>query len=757
VRRLVTVVLLLLLAVPVPPAAAAEARADKALIVSLPRLTWADLEELGTPPALQRLLDRSALASMSPRTIGPRTSLGEGYATIGAGNRAGVSTAGTVRLGAEDAEGGLAFHRDETFGGDPVPAVHARRTGHQPDGEVLHIGVAALARTNDRLLYGAEVGALGSALRAAGRRTAVVANADVTERLEPIGFHRDAAMAVMDEHGNVDAGSVSREIVSEDALAPFGLTLSPPAVVAAFDRAWAAADVVLVENSDLERADAAALLSSGAATRAARQQALERFDIVLDHVLRTVELDRTLIVVVAPAAPRRLEQLTVAAVSGPGIERGTARSGSTRRDGYVTLTDVAPTVLEALGIDQPSSMSGTAMTATSAEVSPDDLVVENERATFRDDATGPVSVAFIAFQVIAYALAVVALTRRSSKLRTAAAFGALVTLAVPPLAFLSGLFRYDGLGVAGYGGALFAAAAVLAAVAWIVGARLHPMAPPLLLIGITLAVLLGDVVTGGRLQLNTVLGYSPIVAGRFAGFGNLAAALVSVSAIIVATGAWATGRVPLAVPAVALAVVVVIGGSPGFGSDVGGVLANVPAFVVTVALLAGVRIGWRRAALVAGGTIGLLAVFAAVDLARPASTRTHLGRLVARVGDEGWDGLSTVLQRKLAANISILTSSAWAYVIPVAFLFLAFLVWRPQGFLRSVLERVPGLRACLVGAVVAGVLGFSLNDSGVAVPAMMLAVLLPYLTFLVVRTTAAEAAPAAGTPAGTSRGAGTRS
>ena len=29
-----------------------------------------------------------------------------------------------------------------------------------------------------------------------------------------------------------------------------------------------------------------------------------------------------------------------------------------------------------------------------------------------------------------------------------------------------------------------------------------------------------------------------------------------------------------------------------------------------------------------------------------------------------------------------------------------------------------------------GVLGFALNDSGVAVPAMMLGVLLPYLTYL---------------------------
>jgi len=39
-----------------------------------------------------------------------------------------------------------------------------------------------------------------------------------------------------------------------------------------------------------------------------------------------------------------------------------------------------------------------------------------------------------------------------------------------------------------------------------------------------------------------------------------------------------------------------------------------------------------------------------------------------------------------------------------------------------------------VASLVAGIVGFALNDSGIAVPAMMLAVVLPYLAFLLVRT-----------------------
>ena len=46
-----------------------------------------------------------------------------------------------------------------------------------------------------------------------------------------------------------------------------------------------------------------------------------------------------------------------------------------------------------------------------------------------------------------------------------------------------------------------------------------------------------DVMLGGRLQLNTVFGYTPTVAGRFAGLGNLAFALVHAKGLDPVVGA----------------------------------------------------------------------------------------------------------------------------------------------------------------------------------------------------------------------------
>ncbi len=100
--------------------------------------------------------------------------------------------------------------------------------------------------------------------------------------------------------------------------------------------------------------------------------------------------------------------------------------------------------------------------------------------------------------------------------------------------------------------------------------------------------------------------------------------------------------------------------------------------------------------------------------------------------------MGDVVHRKLLSNINILTSSVWTLIIPVALAFFIVLALRPPGHLRGIQQKVPGLRACLIGGLLAGLLGFAANDSGVAVPAIMLAVLLPYLTYLLARTAVSE-------------------
>jgi hypothetical protein len=248
-------------------------------------------------------------------------------------------------------------------------------------------------------------------------------------------------------------------------------------------------------------------------------------------------------------------------------------------------------------------------------------------------------------------------------------------------------------------------------------------------------VLAVDIVTGGHLQINTVFGYSPIIAGRFAGFGNQAFSFFAICAVVMITALWERVGgldaprwfIPLAIAFFLL--VIVLDGYPAFGSDVGGVLAIVPTAAVLLLSFAGKRIRARTMALIGVGTVAILCLFAAVDLSRPASERTHLGRFAGRVFDG--DALE-VLQRKLQANYSVLTSSFFSWVIPVALVYFGYLTWRPTHTTEELRRTHPGFRLLELGGLTLGVLAMLLNDSGVSMPAVMLAVALSYTTILAV-------------------------
>jgi hypothetical protein len=405
---------------------------------------------------------------------------------------------------------------------------------------------------------------------------------------------------------------------------------------------------------------------------------------------------------------------TVVSADRSGTAPGELVSGSTRRAPYVQLVDVAPTVLEAFGVRPPATMIGEPWRVTGAAPSRAGFLEADRRARFMPTAVVGVVVPLVVAFVPVLVLAVLLCWRGRRELGWAVAlWDCRLTAAAPLATFLARLFPYERWGLAGLWVLILALdAAVLAVtrarIGWVAAA--------------TAAVLTLDVVAGAPLQLHSVLGYSALVAGRFAGLGN--PAFGAFAAAVLVTAIWLAR--PLPVAAVGLAAVVV-DGAPMLGSDVGGVLALVPAFALLVWSLSGRRIRVRTVLLAGGAAIAVLVLFAAADLTRDPASRTHLGRFAAdllsgRAGE--------TLSRKAAANWALLTrNAATLLVLPVMAALAVVLARAPRWVvtrpLARALEAEPALRPGLVACLIAGTIGFAVNDSGVVVPAVMLLIAVP--------------------------------
>ncbi len=179
-----------------------------------------------------------------------------GYATIGAGARATAS----------GSTGGQGFGVGEDFGRDPAGVVFTTRTGIPAGHGLVYMPIADTIDTNDSALYGAEVGLLGDELARAGISRAVVANGDGSDPSTPetrySPWRRAAVAGLMTSDGKVPGGRVDTGLLRKDASAPFGVRLDATRVARAFSGAWTPGSVVLVEGSDLVRADLAARFAS---------------------------------------------------------------------------------------------------------------------------------------------------------------------------------------------------------------------------------------------------------------------------------------------------------------------------------------------------------------------------------------------------------------------------------------------------------------------------------------------------------------
>jgi hypothetical protein len=425
------------------------------------------------------------------------------------------------------------------------------------------------------------------------------------------------------------------------------------------------------------------------------------------------------VMVIAVARPLGESDAPVAiGVAGGGFH-GNLTSDTTRTDGYVLSTDIAPTILDHFGIAIPDAVSGQPIRS---EGSVDVAAIESlgARMAVISHRRGPV-IGIPAFVWIGLTL-LVALVSRGALARPAVRLLGLCVVYLP-LVLLAGAAIEPGqtpeVILVGLGCPLLGALTL----ALLDGYRALAAAAAVAILAYAV-----DMVAGSPLTSLSLLGPNPGLGVRFYGIGNELEALLGVL-IVAGTGAGLAGFRPRISPERAAAAFLVIGlacaflfAAGDFGADVGAAIVF-PVGAAAAAAVIGAR-GRRWVFAVIAVPCAVVGLLALIDLVTGANS--HFTRSVLDAG--GLHSLGDVAQRRLQLSAKSFARPILLALLPIVFA-LAILAWFRRAQLGSWLRGAPAMRAGLIGAVTATVVGTLANDSGALLLEIGSAYLLVFVGF----------------------------
>jgi hypothetical protein len=409
-----------------------------------------------------------------------------------------------------------------------------------------------------------------------------------------------------------------------------------------------------------------------------------------------------LIAIERPPPPRAGRQLSIG-IAGRGFE-GRLTSDSTRFDGLVLSTDLAPTILERFGLEVPGAMTGSPIRAE-GEADPSGLLSLEDRIAAIGPRRGPViGISLLIWGTLAL-LAAAVLGARGA--RAALALLALAGIYLPAVLLLGAALEPSqaverllvALGCPALAAATFVAVRGYGAVA----------------VACAVAVLAYaiDVIAGSPLTALSLIGSNPAIGVRFFGIGNeLEAAVAALVPIGVGAGLTAAGvssaRAAAAAFAIAALAAVLVFAPGRFGADVGAAIV----LPVGAAVAAWVVLGGERRALPLVIALPLLAVAAVVGIDLVLGGDAHLSRSVLEAG--GLDDLGDVVERRVRLSADSFADNALKpSMIACVALIVAGLALRRR--IASWLEGRPAAVAGLAGAIAATLAGTLANDSGAVI------------------------------------------
>lgn len=418
----------------------------------------------------------------------------------------------------------------------------------------------------------------------------------------------------------------------------------------------------------------------------------------LSRLVGGVEGDDLLIAIERP--PPAFRSLSIG-IAGAGFD-GLLTSDSTRTDGLVTSTDLAPTILERLDVEVPPEMNGQPVRST-GDGDVGDVIDLERRLVVTGERRGPV----VGQTLLAW-LAIVGLAVLIGRRRAAAIALPLLALSMAymPLVLLLAPIAEPSLLAERLAVGLLAP--LLAALTWRFIGGWRALGVACL---VTVTAYAADVVAGSILVPVSIPGPNPISGSRFYGIGNEIEAIMG-ALLPLGVGAllasWPKTRDGGRAAAAAFLVVGLAGAAAfalgRFGADVGAAIVLPSAVAVGAAVALGTKRGLIVALLV---PVAALAALMGADLLL--GGEAHLTRSLLDAG--GFNEAGDVLERRVRLAADSFTKGSNIPFLAGALIVIGIGVYNRRTILGWFRERAA--LAGFAGAIAAALIGTVSNDSGV--------------------------------------------
>lgn len=672
----------------------------KTFLVVIDRIGVSDLLKADTPH-MDFLMEMGGTALMTTNTGGSRSQR-DAYLTMGAGTRVAASD-----------KSPLGFQVDEAFQGNLAGDLYLQITGvHPPKGAVINLGFAQAVRINSQRPYTVTIGALGTTLRTAGVRSAVIGNCDT-----PGENKRYLVSFMMDDQGMVPKGHVDKSLLITDYSRPFGIRTDYDKLMQAVDELWGTTDVFAIQLGDTSRAEDFRYEATDSMNEQYKRTAIEESDAFIGNLIPRLNWERDRILIVTPLGSARdlaeNNRLTPVIMAGKGFSKGLLSSGSTKRAGIITNLDIGATILNGYQIPRYGGQLGSRVFSTTRSMDIQELLDYNIRLKEVSNQRTPLLRSYVVVLVILLASSLLSIFFFRKFLSQVGVF--LQFVMAVPIAYLLLPFFHQPTFI----GSLILSWILAMVIAGLIGIWKRNTFLQIGALCTAIALLLiVDQLTGAHLIPFSPLGYDIISGARFYGIGNEYMGVL-IGAVCTATGVaceiWGKKDKPESMwfifPIFTLCLVVLA--HPQLGANVGGTISVLAAFACFVVF------NWQRKIrlrhVVTAGAVAALfvTVLFLFDNSRPVDSQSHMGQTISLIRENGIWELFLIAKRKIEMNIKLFRYTIWTRVFLLSLISIVLLLFRPVGIFRDIAQNNPYFVKGITAGVIGCITALFVNDSGI--------------------------------------------